>query len=134
MADQTAGGGDNHIGAQAEAFRLLVVAVAVVAAVYRHTAHTVKIVADAFHGLVYLLGQLAGGAHNHTVDGVLWVVAVFYHAQNGQQVGGGLAGACLGHAYQVVTVQDGGYARLLDGRAGLEAHVVERIEKIVIQV
>ena len=60
VGDEAARGSDNYIGTHAEALQFLVVAVAVVAAIYSHAAHILQIVAEALHCLVYLLGQLAG--------------------------------------------------------------------------
>ena len=60
MGDETARGGDDYIGAHAEAAQLLIVTVAVVAAVYGYAAHALQVIAEALHRLVYLLGELAG--------------------------------------------------------------------------
>ena len=60
MGDEAARGGDDYIGAHAEAAQLLIVTVAVVAAVYGYAAHALQVIAEALHCLVYLLGELAG--------------------------------------------------------------------------
>ena len=132
VADQSARCGDDHVGPQAKALELLVVAVAVVAAIDGHAAHIVKIIAEALHGLVYLLRQLACGAHDDAVDGIFGVAAVVELAQYGQQVSSRFACSCLCHAQEVVALQYLWYALLLNGRAGLEAHVVESVENVVV--
>ena len=132
VADQSARCGYDHVGTQAKALELLVVAVAVVAAIDGHAAHVVKIIAEALHGLVYLLCQLACGAHDDAVDGVFGVAAVVELAQYGQQVSSRFACSCLCHAQEVVAFQYLWYALLLNGRAGLEAHVVESVENVVV--
>ena len=60
MGDEAARGGDDYIGAHAEAAQLLIVTVAVVAAVYGYAAHALQVIAEALHRLVYLLGEFAG--------------------------------------------------------------------------
>ena len=132
VADEASWGGYHHVGAQCQAFQFLVVTVAVVATIDGHAAHVVQIIAEALHGLVYLLCQLACGAHDNAVDGVFRVSALVELAQHGQQVGCRFSGSCLGHAQHVFTGQYFGYALLLYGRACLEAHVVERIEHVVV--
>ena len=134
MADQAAGGGYHHVGAQGEALGLLVVAPSIVAAIDGHTADTVEIVAEAFHRLVYLLGEFAGRTHNDAVDGIVGIEPVVDEAEDGEKIGGGLAGACLGYAYHVAPVEYLGDTCLLDRSAGLKTHVIERIEYVVIQV
>ena len=134
MAQQAAGGGNDDVGTQTQALQLLVVAVAVVAAVDGDARDAVQIVAEALHGLVYLLCQLACGRHDNAVDGVLRVVAVVEHREDGQQVGRRLARARLCHAEHVVAVKNLGYTTFLYGCHVLEVHVVERVEDIVIEV
>ena len=132
VAYQAAGSGNHHVGTQLKAFRFLVVAAAVVAAIDGHTADTFEIVAKTFHRLVDLLGQLAGGTHDDAVDGVFGVIAVVDETQNGEQVGGCLACSRLGYPYKVATVENLWDALLLNGGAGLETHVVKRIEYVVV--
>ena len=59
MLEQTSWRSDNHVSTHLQAFHLLVAAVAIVTTIYCHTADTVKIIAEALHSLIYLLGQLA---------------------------------------------------------------------------
>ena len=132
MGDEASGCGYHHVGSHAQALELLVVAVAVVAAVYSHAAHALQIVAEALHGLVYLLCQLACGRHDDAVDGIGGVASVVDLAQYGQQVGGGLAGAGLCHAEHVVSVQYLRDTLFLYGSASVEAHVVQCVEHVVI--
>ena len=132
VAYQASGGGYHHVGTQLQALGLLVVASSVVAAIHCHAADAVEVVAESLHCLVYLLCQFAGGTHDDAVDGVFGVIAVVDEAEDGQQVGGGFACAGLGNANQVATIENLGDAGLLDGGAGLEAHVVERIEDVVV--
>ena len=134
MADETAGSGYHYVSTHSETLHLLVVAVTVVAAIHRHTADAVEIIAKALHGLVYLLGQFPRGRHDDAVDGFFGIAAIVQHAEDGQQVGGRLARSGLGHADDVVIVENLRDATLLDRGAIIETHVVERIEDIVIQI
>ncbi len=132
MADEASRSGYHHVGAQSEAFHFLVVAVAVVAAVDSHAAHAVEIVGKALHSLVDLLGQFTGRAHDNAVDGILRIAAISQLAQNGQQVGCCLARPGLGHTEQVAALEDFGDAFFLNRRTVVEAHIVERIEDVVV--
>ena len=124
MGDEAAWSGDDYISAHAETLQLLIVAVAVVATINSHAAHILQVVAEALHGLVYLLGQLAGWRHDDAVDGVFRIAAIIKLAQYWEQIGCCLAGSGLCHAQYVVTFQ---YLRdtfFLYRGAGVEAHVV----------
>ena len=61
-------------------------------------------------------------------------VAVVEHGENGQQISSGLAGSRLCYAEDVASVEHLRNAFLLYGRHFLEAHVVERVEDIIIQI
>ena len=61
VRQQTPWCGDDNVSTHLQTFRLYVKAVTVVASIDCHAADAVKIVAEALHGLVYLLRQLAGG-------------------------------------------------------------------------
>ena len=132
VGDKAAGGGYHHVGSHAQALQLLIVAIAVIAAVDGHTTHAWQVIAEALHGLVYLLRQFAGGRHNHAIDGILRISPVGQLAEDGQQVGRGLSGASLCHAQHVVSIKDFGYTSLLHGCASVEAHVVKRVEHVIV--
>ena len=132
VRDESAWGGYHHVGSHAQALELLVVAVAVVATVYSHAAHALQIIAEALHGLVYLLCQLAGRRHDDAVDGVVGIAAVVELAQHRQQVGGSLAGTGLGYAEHVTALQYLWYTFFLYGGASLESHVIQCVEHVVI--
>ena len=76
MTEQPSGCGDEHIGTKTHATQFLFIASSVVATIDSHRRHTVEIIAEALHGLVYLLGKFTGGGHNDAVDGILGIVAV----------------------------------------------------------
>ena len=56
VGDEATWSSNHDISTHAEALQLLIVAVAVVAAINSHAAHILQVVAEALHGLVYLLG------------------------------------------------------------------------------
>ena len=134
VADQTAGGGNNNIGTQFQAFHLLVVPVAIVSAVDGYAAHVFKVIAESLHRFVDLLGQLACGRHDNAVVSVGGVVAIVEQAQDGQQVGGSFASSCLSNSQQVVSVEYLRNTFFLDWCTCLETHVVERIENIIVEI
>ena len=134
VAEQTAWGGNDHVGSHAERTLFLVIASTVVAAIDGHATHRVQIVAKTLHGLVYLLGELTCGSHDETVDGIGRIATVVEHGEDGQQVGGCLAGSCLCHPHHVVLVENLRDALLLNGSHLLEMHVVECIEYVVIEI
>ena len=133
MTLQTTWRGDNHVCSHLHSFLFLVVTVAVVAAIYRYAAHVRHIVGESLHRLVYLLGKFSRRAHHHTVDGIVWKSAVIEHAQDRQKIGCGLACARLCHSKDIMPVENLGYALLLNGCAGVEMHVVERVKCIVVE-
>ena len=132
MTEQSTRGGDEHIGAQTHAAHLLIVAPAIVAAIDGHRRDIVEVITKALHGLVDLLSEFTGGRHDDTVDGVLGELLVVELREDGQQIGGRLASTRLGHTQHVVAVEDLRDAAFLDGGHLFEAHVVERIEYIII--
>jgi len=132
VAQEPSGGGDDDVGAHAEASQFLFVAVAVVSAVYGETAHTVEIVAESLHCLVYLLCQLARGTHYDAVYCVFGVVSVVELAEYGQQVGGCLACSCLCHSQHIVSLEYLRYALFLYRSARLEMHVIQCVEHVVV--
>ena len=134
MADEAAGGGDDHVGAKLQGALLLLVADAVVAAIDADAGDVVEVVGETLHGLVYLLGQLAGGGHDDTVDGIAREAAVAQLREHGQQVGGCLAGARLGYADEVAPFEQRRDGLFLNGRTLCEVHVVEGVKDIVVEV
>ena len=82
MTEQTAGRGNEHIGAKPHATEFLFVSATVVTTIDSHRRYSIKIIAEALHGLVYLLGEFTGRGHHHTVDGILRVVAVVEHRED----------------------------------------------------
>ena len=67
-------------------------------------------------GDVGLFGQLAGGREDQRAQ---FAARAFHQAlQDGQNKGGGLAGAGLGQAQHVAPFQDGGDGLVLDGGGG----------------
>ena len=76
MADESSRSCYYHVGTHLEALQLLVVAVAVVATVHSHAAHSREVVAEALHLLVNLLRQLSCWAHYYAVDGIGRIVAL----------------------------------------------------------
>ena len=69
VGDESSRCGNDHVDSRLHTLKLLVVAVAVIAAVDSHTAHVWCIVGKALHGLVDLLGELACGRHDDAIDG-----------------------------------------------------------------
>ena len=134
MAEQTPWGGNEHIGTQTHAAHLLVVAPAVVAAIDGYGRYIVEVITKALHGLVDLLGEFTGGRHDDAVDGILGELLVVELREDGQQIGGGLASTRLGHTQHVVAVEDLWDTAFLNGRHLFEAHIVERIEDIVVEI
>ena len=133
VGDEASRRGDDHVRAQRQALLLLLEEDAVVAAVDGHARHGQE-VGESLHLLVNLLGQLAGGGHDDAVDGVLGVSAFGQFVEDGQHVGGGLAGARLCHGYQVAALEDDGDGLLLYGGALFEAHGVQCVQHLVVQV
>ena len=84
--------------------------------------------------LIDLLRQFAGGCHNDRIDCVLWIVAAAESADDGQHVGGRLAGARLGTSDQVLALEDGRDGQLLNGRRLHEIHGLESVQHGVIEV
>ena len=76
MTKQSARSSNKHIGTHTHRAQLLVVAVAIVTTINGHTTYIVEIVAEALHGLVYLLCKLACGRHDYSVDGILGIVSI----------------------------------------------------------
>ena len=113
--------------------QLVVVAVAVVAAIYRHAAYAVEIVSESLHGLVYLLCQLACGSHDETVHRIILVASVVKARDDWKQIGCRLAGAGLRHTHDVTALDDRVYACCLNGSTGLETHIVQGIEDVVVK-
>ena len=95
VGDEATWGSDDYIGTHAQAFELLIIAVAIVAAINGHAAHSFQVIAETLHGLVYLLCKFAGRRHNHAVDGILRIASVIELAEDRQEVGGSLAGTRL---------------------------------------
>jgi len=134
VADEAAGGGDDDVGAQLQGALLLFVADAVVAAIDADAGDVVEVVGEALHGLVNLLGQFAGGGHDDTVDGIAREAAVAQLREDGEEVGGCLAGSGLCDTDEVAALQEWGDGLFLNGGALGEVHVVEGIEDVVVEV
>ena len=111
---------------------LLLVADAVVAAIDSHAADVVQVVGEALHGAVYLLREFAGWRHDDAVDGILGIIIVIKHGKDGQQIGGGLSRTCLSHSKHIVAIENLRDTTFLNRRHLFEAHIVERIENIIV--
>ncbi len=113
--------------------QLVVVAVAIIAAIYRHAAYAVEIVSESLHSLVYLLCQLACGSHDETVHCIIFVATIVKARDDRKQIGCRLAGAGLRHTHDVTALDDRVYTCCLNGSTGLETHVVQGIEDVVVK-
>ena len=60
MGDESARSSYYYVSSHTETLQFLVVAVAVIATIYSHAAHSLQIVAESLHSLVYLLCQFSG--------------------------------------------------------------------------
>ena len=134
MAQQSSRCGYQHIGTKPHAFQFLFVSSTVVAAINGHRTHTVEVIAETLHRLVDLLGQFAGGRHDDAVDGILWIVAIVEHREDGQQIGCRLTGSRLCDSQHVVAVENLWDTTFLDRGHVLEMHVVEGIEDVIVQI
>ena len=132
MAYQTAWGGNDHIGSALHAALFLLVSDAVVAAIYSHAAHVGQVIGKALHSLVNLLCKLSCRRHDDAVDGIGGVSSVLQFAQDGQQIGGSLAGTSLCDTQHIASLQDGRDRVLLDGSGLDEVHVVQCIKHQVV--
>ena len=61
VTKQTTWGGNQDIRPQTHPLQLLIITVTIVSTIDSHAAHTVKIIAEALHRLVYLLGKFTRG-------------------------------------------------------------------------
>ena len=61
---------NDDIGTKPQSFQFLIIATAVIATIDSHTGNTIQIVAEALHGLVYLLSQFTGRRHDDTINGI----------------------------------------------------------------
>ncbi len=102
-------------------------------AVYGHAAY-IKKIAESFKLSVYLHGKFTGGSHDYTVDGILGKLTVGKTVEYGQQICCRLAGACLCHGYEIVAFKGYWYGLLLYRGALVEAHGIECVKYIVVQV
>ena len=124
MADKTSGGGNDYVGTHLKTLKFLIVAVAVVAAIYSYAANAVEIIAKALHGLVDLLSQLTCRTHYDTVDSVLRESAVVKTREDRQQIGSGLARTSLCYTKKVAAFEYRRNTLFLYGGAYVKAHVV----------
>ena len=131
MADETSGRGNNDVGTALESAQLLRKTDAVVAAIDRHAADGDE-VGEALHGLINLLGELAGGRHNDAVDGIVGEASVAEAAEDRQQISRRLSRAGLGNADEVAPLEQRRDGLLLNGRTLLEVHRVKRVKDIVV--
>ena len=134
MGQETSWGGNNHIGAHFKSLGLLVKARTIVSAIDGNTRHIVEIIAEALHGLVYLLGKFASRRHDDAIDGIVWETTIVKHAEYRQEIGCRLTCSCLGDTNKVAPVENLRNALFLDGSHFLEAHVIERVEDIIVEV
>ena len=134
MTEQATWCGDEHISTQTHTTELLFITPAVVTAIDSHAADAIEIIAEALHGLVNLLGQFTGRRHDDAVNSILGIVAVIELREDRQQIGSSLARSCLCHTQHVVAIEDLGDTAFLDGGHLVEAHVIKRIEDIVVQI
>ena len=130
VRNQTPGGGYDDVGALGQTLYLLVVTGTIVAAIDGDALYS-GVVGEALQGLVNLPGQFAGGGHDEAVDRIVGVRLGHEQVDDGQEICGGLSGAGLRDTYQVLLFENVGDALLLHGRAFVEVHVVEGIEKVV---
>ena len=131
MRYQSSRSGDNDVGSKAHALHLLVVTVAVVATVHGHARHVGQVIRKALHRLVYLLGKLTRRRHHYAVDNILGIVATVKLGEDGQQIRGRLSRSSLGHAHDVVAIQDRRYTLFLHRGAFIKTHVVKSVENVV---
>ena len=134
VGQQSSRRGNDHVGSHLQSLRLLVEARAIVAAIDGHARHIVEIIAEALHGLVYLLRQFAGGRHHDAVDRIARIAAVVKQTQHGQQIGRRLSGAGLCYADEVAAVENLWNTLFLDGSHLLKAHIIECVEDVVVEV
>ena len=87
------------------------------------------LVKESFYLLVNLLRKLAGGYHNQAIHRIFGVATIGQFVQYRQQVCGGLAGAGLGYANQVMPFKQYGYRFLLNGSALLEIHCIYGVQQ-----
>ena len=133
MGNEASWGSDNHIGPQCQALFLLLKEDAVVSSIDGYTGYRQE-VGEALHLLVNLLCQFAGGSHDDTVDSIFGITAFGQFVQDGQHVGGGFAGTRLCYGYQVAALKDDGDGFFLYGGALFEAHGVQCVQHLVVQV
>ena len=133
VGDESTGSGDDDVGTRRKAATLLLIAVAVVAAIYCH-AVDVHIITKSLQGLVYLSRQLSRGRHDEAVDGIGRVAFAAQYGEQGQQIGCRFARAGLGYADEVFSFKDMGNTFLLNGCALVKSHIIECIKQVVVEV
>ena len=122
MGEQSSRSGDHNVGPGFQALPLLLVGMPVCSAVDRHAADREEI-GESLHLLVDLLGELAGGSHDHAIDSVFRIVISGEYVDYGQKVGRCLARAGLRAGKKVAAVEHRRYGLLLDWGAVIEMHV-----------
>ena len=130
MRQESAGGGDDHVGALLQTMLLLGETAAVGTAVNGERGDR-QIVGEPLHLVVYLHGEFARGGHDDAVDGVRGIIAVSQPLDYGQQVSGRLAGTGLGDSHEVLALQRRRNGHGLDGGALVEVHGVKCVEYVV---
>ena len=133
VADQAAGRGNNDVGAHLQSALLPGVGDAVGATVDSHCRDGNE-VGKAVDLLIDLLRQFARRCHNDRVDRILWISASAQLANDGQHVGGRLAGARLCAPDQVLAREDGRDGQFLDRCRLHEIHGLESVQHGVIEV
>ena len=123
VGNKSAGRGDYNVGSKFKTLHLLIVSVAIIASINRHTAHSTKIIGEALHGLINLLGQFACRRHDNTIDGILGIAPVIEFGKYGQQIGSCLTCTRLGNTHNIFSFKDWWNATLLNRRANIKMHV-----------
>ena len=116
MVHDPTGGRHDHVRAALEALELRRIALAAVDRQHVKAGHPHGVLLE---GLGHLDGQLAGRHHHQRLRGILRDIDP---GQYGQRESGRLAGARLGLAEHVLTIEKAGDGLALDGRGGLVTH------------
>jgi hypothetical protein len=128
VVEEASGAGDHDVDAFAEFFELHVGADAAVDG----DAAQAGCLAEDFDGVACLLGKLTGGGEDEGAD--VAARAVEQTLEDGEDEGGGFAGAGLGKAYQVTTLEGRGDGLELDGGGELVACGVYALHYLRVEV
>ena len=125
--------GDDHVGSPLQPAPLHVPGLRVVAAIHGHGREGQE-VREAFHLLVYLLRQFAGGCHDDGLDARLVVPAPLQVVQQRQDEGGCFPRARLRAGYHVLALQQQGDGLFLH-RGGIgKVHCPKSFQHFVAQI